>query len=884
MRRKLFFCLAVVFSFVTANAQVTENFNDGDFTNNPTWVGGTSDWIVNSAFQLQSNNTVANSTFYLSTPNIKATDAEWNFYCKITFNPSSANYIDVYLTASASDLTLTNTTGYFVRIGNTADEICLYRKDATGVVTKIIDGLDGVLNTSNNAMKIKVIRDASNQWTLSRDLTGLGGSYFSEGTVTDATFTTSVFFGILVKQSTVASFAQRHFFDDISIADYIPDVTPPVLQSATVTSANSIDVLFNEALDATSATAFANYVVNNSIGFPTAVIQDGANKALVHLTFATNFGDGVANQLTVNNVKDIAGNAITNGTASFTYAVPYVAQQYDVLIDEIMADETPAVGLPEREWIELKNTTTKSINLQGWRIKDATGQSGAFPSFVLAPGAYVIVCSSTSVPDLSVYGATIAPTSFPSLNNTGEPLTLVNETGKVIHALSYTLDWYHDASKRDGGWTIEMINTKSPCTGSANWNASVDVKGGTPGKVNSVDGGTADITGPQLLNATITDPTHIILNFDETVDSLKAATIANYTITNGISVTAAATVAPLFTSVNITLSTALQTGSEYLLTAVVLTDCVGNAIGAANNVTLFLPSPPVRFDLVVNEIFYNPIPSINAQPAGVDYVEIYNRSKKVIDLSKIYLAHRNSTSGKIESLTQISPAGRLMKPQTFIVVTTDPVIVQRDFVAQDPTAFVKVNSLPTYSDDKGFVIICTADSTEIDEIQYTDKWQFPLITNTEGVALERINYDDTSFVQAEQQKNWHSAASSVGYGTPTYKNSQFRIDAGVQGEITVTPDIVSPDNDGLDDFATINYSFPEPGYVANITIFDATGRPVRYLQRNALNGTKGYYRWDGLGDKLQKLPVGIYIIYTEVFNLQGKVKKFKNIIVLARKR
>lgn len=109
------------------------------------------------------------------------------------------------------------------------------------------------------------------------------------------------------------------------------------------------------------------------------------------------------------------------------------------------------------------------------------------------------------------------------------------------------------------------------------------------------------------------------------------------------------------------------------------------------------------------------------------------------------------------------------------------------------------------------------------------------------------------------------------------------MDAGVQGEITVTPEIMSPDNDGLDDFATINYVFPEPGYVSSIKIFDASGRPVRYLVANALNGLRGYYRWDGLDDKQKKLPAGIYIIYTEVFNLQGKTKKFKNVIVLARK-
>ena len=104
-----------------------------------------------------------------------------------------------------------------------------------------------------------------------------------------------------------------------------------------------------------------------------------------------------------------------------------------------------------------------------------------------------------------------------------------------------------------------------------------------------------------------------------------------------------------------------------------------------------------------------------------------------------------------------------------------------------------------------------------------------------------------------------------------------------RGTITVTPSIFSPDNDGNEDFATINYSFPTAGYITNITIFDASGRPVRFLEKNSLSGTSGYYRWDGLDDKGKKLPQGIYIIYTEVFNREGNKKQFKNTIVLARK-
>jgi hypothetical protein len=189
-----------------------------------------------------------------------------------------------------------------------------------------------------------------------------------------------------------------------------------------------------------------------------------------------------------------------------------------------------------------------------------------------------------------------------------------------------------------------------------------------------------------------------------------------------------------------------------------------------------------------------------------------------------------------------------------------------------------MKTMPSFSNDKGNVIVLNAQGKIIDEVNYSDKWHFALMQNTKGVSLERIDYNGSS-----TQNNFHSAATSSGYATPGFKNSQYKIDQEISGEISVSPEIFSPDNDGHEDFATINYNFPSPGYVANVTIFDASGRPIRSLQKNALSGIKGDYRWDGLDDKNKKLPEGIYIIYTEIFNKEGKKKQFKNTIVLARK-
>jgi hypothetical protein len=100
--------------------------------------------------------------------------------------------------------------------------------------------------------------------------------------------------------------------------------------------------------------------------------------------------------------------------------------------------------------------------------------------------------------------------------------------------------------------------------------------------------------------------------------------------------------------------------------------------------------------------------------------------------------------------------------------------------------------------------------------------------------------------------------------------------------LTVLPAVFSPDNDGQDDLAVIRYNFPGPGYIINVTIFDAEGRPVRYLERNTLMPASGYLTWDGLGESKRGLVTGIYIIFAEVFNTGGRVRHWKLPIVLGK--
>jgi hypothetical protein len=550
----------------------------------------------------------------------------------------------------------------------------------------------------------------------------------------------------------------------------------------------------------------------------------------------------------------------------------YAQNRYDVVIDEIMADPTPQVGLPNNEWLELKNTTAAPINLQNWRIGDATGQSGPLPNFTLQPDSFVIVCTGSAVAAMSAFGTTISVTSFPSLDNDGDQLFLRAANGRTIHAVSYSLSWYQNEVKKDGGWTLEMIDPKSPCAGSSNWKASVSTTGGTPGKKNSIDAVNTDAAAPQLKRAYTTDNTTIVLVYDEPVDSLSGATLGNYSIDGGLTLLSATSLAPLFNTVQLKTTTPLLPNTVYTITATNIKDCKNNNIGAANKAKVGLPVDAAAGEWIINEILFNP------RSNAFDYVEFYNNSNKIFDASKLYIANRNST-GVISSIKVLSAVPFYVFPGDHIVETEDADNLAMQYLVKNPDNVLIISSPPSFSDDEGTVVALNFQGNVVDEVKYKDDWHFKLIDDDEGVSLERIDPAGPS----QNETNWHSAASTAGYGTPTYKNSQYKLVNAINADIQIIPKVFSPDNDGRDDIATVQYAVTEPGYIANVTIFDGAGRPVRNLVRNGTLGLTGYWNWDGLDDKGNKLPVGTYIIYTEIFNLQGKKEKFKNTVVLARK-
>lgn len=552
-------------------------------------------------------------------------------------------------------------------------------------------------------------------------------------------------------------------------------------------------------------------------------------------------------------------------------AKAFSQQRFDIVIDEIMADPSPQVGLPNIEYIELKNVSGQDVNLQGWKLTTLTATSGSFGNYTLPADSFLIITSTSGAASFTGFGRVLGIPGFPALTNDGTTLRLISKEGKTIHFVSYNLSWYQNAVKEEGGWSLEMIDPHNPCSATNNWKASIDNAGGTPGKKNSVDGLNKDNEAPVVRNVWAKDGSTIVLQFDEAIDSTDAVNASRYSITPSLLINSIAVASNDFTVVELALNTSLSSGIIYNVTISGIKDCSGNA-RSSQEIKLGLPQDAVALDVVVNEILFNP------GPDAYDYMEFYNRSNKIIDASKLYVGNRNS-AGTISSLKKLSEQPFYIFPDSYVVITENLSSLQKNYLVKNTDAVLVVSSLASFPDDKGTVVLANFQGEVVDELSYSDDWHFDLIANAEGVSLERIDPDKPT----QNEDNWHSAASTAGYGTPTYKNSQYKQTNNISETVEITPKVFSPDNDGIDDIATIQYQITETGYVANISIFDVNGRLVRHLVKNATLGLKGSWNWDGLDEKGQKLLIGNYIIYTELFNLKGKKKQFKNVVVLARR-
>jgi len=303
-----------------------------------------------------------------------------------------------------------------------------------------------------------------------------------------------------------------------------------------------------------------------------------------------------------------------------------------------------------------------------------------------------------------------------------------------------------------------------------------------------------------------------------------------------------------------------------------LHDCAGNLLAANPSVPFAFSQQAESLDVVINEILFD------ATPQRGEFIELYNRSPKVIDLASLVLEMLNEETGLPKKQFTLANSAFLLFPESYAVLTRNARELPNNTGYACAEKILEQKASFILPDAGGCVALRNDAGIEIDRVCYSNRMHSPFYENTAGVSLERIQSDGPS----DDPENWSSASTLSGCATAGYKNSQSGFDGDESVSVYVSPSLFSPDNDGTDDAAFVVVQTGNPGYSGNVIVFNAAGKQIKTLAHSEIIGAETVFTWDGAKNDGKQADMGIYVIFIELFNSNGEVKNYRKVVTLAR--
>ncbi len=796
----------------------------------------------------------------------------WSFGLRYEYNPSPYNHWAVFLVSDKNATGMHpggNCNGYILGVNYSGSDDCIKLwKSVDGKVTVIMNtGFDWQSEIGKNTSVIfEIIRHQEGRWELYIDTTGNRSYKIYLGETVDSELKTSYYFGLYYKYSSGQD--QKLWFDDIYINGcFTRDIKPPQIISALCHEPGQLTLRFDEPITFKDDAQPEIKTTRESLTIDSVRVAD--ENLFIWMKEPLKNESEIL--IKVCHITDIYGNLSDCDSLVFFYYMPGFN---DLIVTEIMADPLPSVGLPEAEYLELLNRCKYPFNLSGWQIC-AGSKCASFAQDTIQPGEYLLLYKNQSQDLFSDATRKVIMDDFPRISNDGQIIVLKDNHHQIIFSIRYNSGWYQDNYKSDGGWSLEMIDTGNPCGGKSNWKASADMNGGTPGYANSVSGHNPDYFNPELIQSVITSDSTLYLLFSETVAGENLYANDNYLVNNNIGMPYLSIPgSDLLNSVILYFHKQFRNDIYYSLQIRDKpADCSGNVPDRILKSAFKRPRICDSMDLIFNEILFDP-PSTDGE-----FIEIYNKSDKAIDLRNFHISLSNLYSLKQHASFVISEYPYVIEPGGFLVLTGNPDLITDNYHVKCRYDLLEIEKFPVLPNNGAVLSLHDTANNIMDEVVYSPDLHIDIAYNTRGISLERIDPEGLSSFPG----NWTSASGNFGYATPGYENSQFKKEMFASFTITAEPEIITPDCDGINDVTVIRYNAGDVGYFANIIVFDRTGRPIKIIAQNLLLGAAGEFIWNGITGDGRPAPVGPYLIYSEVYNLSGYLKKFKNSCIIAEK-
>lgn len=467
-------------------------------------------------------------------------------------------------------------------------------------------------------------------------------------------------------------------------------------------------------------------IVNEKI----LITSNGKNYFIASVSFQSD--EDLTNNHTFFNINSVEINEVRN----------------DITINEFMY--APDTGQPE--WIEVYNKSDKIINIKNYKVSDNSDTVIINDkNLLINPSEFLIISRDSSINNFFTISSKIIYGNFPTLNNGGDKIILIDSLNRVIDSLEYFSTWGGSSGK-----SLERINYNFSSTDSLNWLSSKSKSGATPGDINSVTQKDFDIEIADIIfspefpvyddnisvSINIKNPGKNIANFsidffedinnDSIPDNLLESS-SNHSLNSLESVEV---------RLNYTISN-LQSPKYFYASLVFNQDQ-----DKTNNYFYKIISPGYPAStILINEIMYNPS---GGEP---EWIELYNTSGDSINLKEWSLNDVITTPFYSYISQDI-----FIPARSFFVIAADSTITNYHRII--PAKILAVN-LPNLNNDEDGIVLKDNRQLIIDSVFYSKDWN-----GIRGYSLERVSLTSPSIVKS----NW-SNSTDILQSTPGRINS-----------------------------------------------------------------------------------------------------------------
>ncbi len=814
----------------SAFGQVIDEF-DGNALHSE-WYGDRDKFKLENG-DLISNSEISGDEFSISRSCETLDTLEFRLSCHLDFPTSSVNYVELILDGDSGSI--------LYKFGGTRDQITLSFNDSDRLV---IPGA----NTERSHWDLQLILakgtvsfnfiETKNWWAFDSSLSMFSNSIFPSR------------FTIQIKQST-SSFFGKHSYDDLYIGPRIRDTIAPSIDSLIFLNHHTIHLTLSEPAD-TAITPQCNLSgANVRVDFKsTTKLELSTEEAIV---------DDRRYELQISGLFDLEGNESDTGL-HFMPRVPIRPQKGDVLIMELMTDPDPSISLPPVEYVELTNLRKYYLDLSKCRMLDK-GSSEEIGPLILPPLRSIILCDAKDTALFSKIVLVHGMDRIPSLNNTTDRIRIVDQDDQILDEIEYDRDNVEPEWKREGGWSMVMLDSTKRCLGLQNWAYSEDPGGGDPGlfdqkarmayEFGSLGIKQMDMLSPRSLRLTFSSP---LLDYRDCFirESLRELDNPEVKMSGK--------------QLSVAMASPMSPGSVYTLHLVGAKDCIARALDTT--VLFGIPSDILPGEIVINEVLFNPL------TGGSDFVELRNNSSELKDISQLFFFDLDS-SGMKNHWQAAVPNFQTIAPGKCIALNEDPAFLKEQYFPSHEAILTYSDAIPSLPNDSGFIGIANRQGQVIDEFHYSEDMHALLLPEPDGCSIERIDpYQATDLF-----RNWTSASSHVNYATPGYENSQYR-SAVFDDGLLITPKSLDL-RYGLHS-TQINIRHDLGNVSMHVFVFNEQGMVVKRIADGLLTGNESSWYWDGSTETGLPAPTGTYLITAHCLSVNGDRDRWKGVIHLIR--